>query len=36
MWFLCTKTGRMCGIVIPHNALVSLNKFGGGVLGTIG
>ena len=36
MWFLCTKTGRMCGIVIPHNALVTLNKFGGGVLGTIG
>jgi hypothetical protein len=35
MWFFCTKTKRMCGIVIPHNAFVTLNKFGGGMLGTI-
>ena len=35
MWFFCTKTKRMRGIVIPHNAFVTLNKFGGGMLGTI-
>ena len=35
MWFFCTETKRMCGIVIPHNAFVTLNKFGGGMLGTI-
>ena len=34
MWFR-TETKRICGIVIPHNAFVTLNKFGGGMLGTI-
>jgi hypothetical protein len=35
MWFYCNRTGRMCGISIPHNAFVTLNKFGGGVVGNI-
>jgi hypothetical protein len=35
MWFYCNRTGSMCGISIPHNAFVTLNKFGGGVVGDI-
>jgi hypothetical protein len=26
MWFLCTETKRICGIVIPHNAFVTLKN----------
>ena len=35
MWFYCNSTRSMCGISIPHNAFVTLNKFGGGAEGDI-
>ena len=35
MWFRCKKTGRMFGIGIPNNAHVTLDKFGGGMLGHV-
>jgi hypothetical protein len=35
MWFLCKETGGMFGVEIPHNAHVTLDKVGGGVIGNV-
>ena len=35
MWFLCKEHGWMFGVEIPHNAHVTLDKVGGGVIGNV-
>ena len=35
MWFLCGETGGMFGVEVPHNAHVTLDKIGGGMIGSV-
>jgi len=35
MWFLCKETGGMFGVEVPHNAHVTLDKVGGGMIGSV-